>query len=369
MWRERCSRYLSQRRAEGLYRHLSPADGWTLQFSSNDYLGLAQSPLETMVHDPVGSGGSLFAGGYHAAHLALERLFAQFLQVDACLYVQSGYVANLACMAAAAAVGLQVLIDRSVHASVYDGLKLAGIQPLRFRSFDQADFHHKLAQIDAPFVLVTEGVFSMSGLAPDLRQLHAALDPEMGQLWVDEAHSFGLMGAAGRGAVAAAGLDQAAVPLRIIPLGKAMAGQGAIIAGCYEWIEVIKQTARPIIYSTAPAPAMARFLIQNLHRLAQARRQREKLRLLIADFCDYRQQSGWNWTESHAPIQILRLGSIEKASALATALADQGIACLATRPPTIPLADAGLRFVLTAEHERQDLQRLFACLSKLIRGC
>lgn len=361
-------------KAKGLYRRQRLAGAQDLQFASNDYLGLARHPLLAKAYaqayssQPCGSGGSALVSGYHGAHQALEQAFAEFLQVESCLFLSSGYVANLSVMALLAAIKADILIDKAVHASIYDGLTLHQLSPKRYLHQDLADFARKLARMPEHSVVITEGLFSMSGEIAALASMADLMSTRQQVLLVDEAHSFGILGAKGRGAVAAAGLDQKTVPLRVIPLGKAMAGQGAILAGEADWIDALLQVARPYIYSTAASPAQALGLKAALSFLAEADEQRAALGQLIAYFRRCAKETPWNWRDSHTPIQQLRLGCPFRAQSVASALQAAGIFCIPMRQPTVSREDSGLRISLNAGHRFADIDRLFSCLNEILHA-
>lgn len=339
-----------------------------LQFSSNDYLSLSRDPhiqqayCEGYQTFGSGSGGSLVICGYQAPHQALERDFAQTLAVDDCLVFSSGYAANLAIARLLNILHIHALIDKGLHASFYDGLSLEKTRFSRYLHNNMQDFAVKSADVPENSVVITEGIFSISGQKTPLNHLASAGHP----LIVDEAHSFGIVGAQGKGAVFAANLSQETVPLRVIPLGKAFAGQGAIAAGKAHWIEALLQSARSLIYSTAPSPALIYGLHKTLDVLIQADDKRQQLQTLIHIFKRNIKESPLNWTDSETPIQQLILGCAAKAIALSDTLKKSGIICMPIRYPTVHPKASGLRIVLNAHHEEQDIQRLFTALHEAL---
>ncbi len=323
-----------------------------LNFSSNDYLGLATLPDIQAAYQagfkqfPAGSTGSMLVSGYHEAHEALEYAFTNALEVDAARLFPSGYAANLSIMQLLATLNIYALIDKQVHASIYDGLRLSGGNYTRY---------HNTPKPNIPDAIVlTEGIFSMRGNIPNLTSL-AKNYP----LIVDEAHSFGVLGPNGLGSVVAHALTQNEVPLRMIPFGKALGAVGAIVVGDKDWITALTQTARPFIYSTAMSPAMAYGLRHALHYLQAADTARQTLQQNISVFKQQIKNSPLTWTDTDSPIQQLKLGSPQLANQYSEYLVTHHILCMPMREPTVKRTETGLRIVLTHSHTSDNIHYLF----------
>lgn len=357
--------YIAQQQAHGLYRRRELFDKTLLHFSSNDYLSLADDARIKQAYAtgakcfPVGSGGSMLVSGFHPMHEALETSFARALNVDACLVFSSGYAANLSVIHTLNCVGAHILVDKAAHASIYDGLTLAGASFTRFLHNDGGNFAAKIANCPNNTVVFTESIFSMSGQIAPLTSMIATAKPYEFELIVDEAHAFGVLGTEGLGAVIAEGLTQTEVPLRIIPLGKAFGAFGAIVAGQGVWIEALLQAARAYRYSTAISPAMAFGLLETLDIVRHADKRREKLQTLVAYFRDCIAQSPYRWRNSHSPIQQLQLGCPHQALSITCFLREQGILCLPMRQPTVSRTETGLRVILNYNHTTDDIDTLF----------
>jgi 8-amino-7-oxononanoate synthase len=357
---------------QGLYRQrqVTEAHDKFINFSSNDYLSLASDPHLKKAYQhgferyPTGSGGSMMVCGYHPTHKALEQAFAEALKVDDCVLFTSGFAANLSVTALLARFDAHIFIDKMVHASIYDGLQLSGANFSRYLHNNLVDLQAKIKDAPNHSVLMTEGVFSMSGQCAPLTEL-ALLGREKTQgLIIDEAHSFGLLGHQGLGAVVEHQLTQNDVPLRIIPLGKAYAASGAIVAGQGVWIDALLQSARPQIYSTAISPAYAYGLLETLERVRGADQRRVKLGELVSYFRDAIKSSPLKWRDSSTLIQQLQLGCPEQALHFAERLREQSIICLPMRQPTVSRQDTGLRVILNYNHEPEHIDALFKCLHR-----
>ena len=183
---------------------------------------------------------------------------------------------------------------------------------------------------------------------------------------VDEAHAFGLYGPEGLGRVAALGLTAQQVPLRIIPLGKAMGVQGAIVAGQSLWVQAFLQEARGGIYSTAMSPALAAGLMDVLALLRASEEARYNLERNSLYFKQLATQTPLRWRASDSAIHYLFLGCNVKALAVSEALAQQGIVCRAMRAPTVPTKEAGLRVVIRADHTFSQIERLIQSLTQVV---
>lgn len=366
---QRLKQILTDKQAAGLYRQRSVCvdDTEMINFSSNDYLSLRSDPRLKKAYQtgyeryPVGSGGSPLVSGYYTSHRQLENAFAEALGVDDALFFTSGYAANLSLMALYAQLDALIYVDKAIHASIYDGMAKAGTCFHRYRHCD-VDHLKKLIQPSDLGVILTESVFSMSGQQAPLRELVNIASQHEWDVCVDEAHAFGVIGDEGLGLVKSLNFTQQEVPLRVIPLGKAFAGSGAVIAGQKDWIDALLQSARPYIYSTAPSPALAYGLLQTLDIIRAADERRETLGELIRYFRASIRSSNLTWRDSTSAIQQLQIGCPYKAQALSKHLLQEGILCMPMRQPTVTKQETGLRVMLNYHHQPEDIDRLFRFL-------
>ncbi|CEG56840.1 aminotransferase class I/II-fold pyridoxal phosphate-dependent enzyme [Legionella fallonii] len=368
---EKIREYTGQLRQQGLLRvrQLSePTNSTLIHFDSNDYLSLTQDNDIAEAYRqgystyPSGSGASMLLSGYHPNHQAVERAFAELLEVDECILFSSGYAANLAITALLGSIKAHCVVDKSIHASVYDGLALSQVSYTRYQHNDMLDLAQKLNPVASGAVVLTEGIFSMSGQTAPLAAIAALCHSNKTTLLVDEAHSFGILGSKGRGAVYSHGLTQHDVPLRVIPLGKAFAAQGAIVAGQQEWIQALLQAGRSVIYSTAVSPALSYGLLKTLDVIVNADNRREKLNHLVVLFREKTTSSPLQWADSVTPIQQLQLGCPHLALHYAQELKKARFSCFAIRTPTVNIKATGLRVILNYNHQEEQIHHFFKTL-------
>lgn len=367
LW-HRLQQALTDRQVTGLHRQRVVRDDCLIiNFSSNDYLSLTSDPRLKKAYQtgyeryPVGSGGSPVVSGYHAVHRQLENAFAEALGVDDALFFSSGYTANLSLMALFTHLDALMYVDKAVHASIYEGMANAGTRFKRYRHVDVGHLQKKI-ESSAPAIILTESVFSMSGQYAPLEALSQFAVKHAFDLCVDEAHAFGLVGSEGLGLVHALSLTQEQVPLRVIPLGKAFAGSGAMIVGQKDWIDGLLQLSKPYIYSTAPSPALAYGLLQTLDVIREADDRRRQLADLIHYFRSAIQSSSLTWRDSTSAIQQLQIGCPYQAQALSAHLLQQGILCYPMRQPTVTQQETGLRVILNYHHQPENIDHLLKCL-------
>ncbi len=344
-----------------------------LNFSSNDYLGFAQHPAVVTAFQEaagtygVGSAGSALVSGFFAAHETLERTAAELFGYEACLYTGSGYLANTAILQTLLDVRSHCVQDKRNHACLLDGARHSGARLTRYPHSDTAAAESLCAKAETDnLFLVSDGVFSMDGDCADLSALSRIAKRYSATLMIDDAHGVGVCGKTGLGSVQAAGLSAAEVPLLVVPCGKALGGQGALILSQASIIEALIQSARPYLFSTSPAPAMAAAVTAALNVLQQEPEHHLRLRQTINDFTRAAKNAGLPLLPSSTAIQPLMAGSNARALYWSEALADRGIWLSAIRPPTVAQGQARLRITLTARHQPADIEHLVTALVEVV---
>ena len=345
-----------------------------VSFCSNDYLGLGQhldvvaAMQEAAAWHGVGSTGSPAVSGHHREHAAFEREMAQWLGYPRALLFGSGYLANLAVLQSLLREGDVCVQDKLNHACLIDGARLSGAELKRYPHLDvEAALRQLMSRRDGAALLATDGVFSMDGDSAPLADLALVARAQGALLYVDDAHGVGVLGPEGRGSIAAAGLGPREVPLLLVPLGKAFGGQGAVLLGPEDLVGHIAETARPYLYSTAPAPAMAAAMRASLRLIRGQAWRRAKLVSLVARFRRGAAALGLPLQESFTAIQPLLLGENQRALEVSAALEQRGYLVTAIRPPTVPEGQARLRITLSADHSEADVDGLLAALAEAVR--
>lgn len=340
-----------------------------LNFSGNDYLGLAGHPALVAAlkraadAHGVGATAAHLVCGHRAPHAVLEDALAEWTGRERALLFSTGYMANLGVLSALLQPGDLCVQDRLNHACLIDGAKLAGCTLKRYRHNDAEGARRQLqSQPDGAAVLATDGVFGMDGDIAPLRALATAAADHGATLLVDDAHGLGVLGPDGAGSVAAAGLDGREVPILMATLGKALGTAGAFVAGSTALIEALVQFARTFVYTTAMPPALAAATLAAVDVARRESWRRDHLRALIAHFRDGAARLGVRLGDSGTPVQPLLLGEANRALALADALEADGLMAVAIRPPTVPAGQSRLRITLTAAHQTSDVDRLLKAL-------
>jgi 8-amino-7-oxononanoate synthase len=346
-----------------------------VSFCGNDYLGLSQhldvvaALQESAAWHGVGSTGSAGVSGHHAEHAAFEREMAQWLGYERGLLFGSGYQANLAVLQSLLEEGDVCVQDKLNHACLIDGARLSGCELKRYPHGDvEAAMRQLMSRRDGAAVLATDGVFSMDGDQAPLADLALVARAQDATLYVDDAHGIGVLGPEGRGSLAAAGLGPREVPLLLVPLGKAFGGQGAMLLGNAALISHVAETARPYLFSTAPAPAMAAAMRASLRLIRAQPWRRAKLASLVARFRRGASARGLPLQESFTPIQPIVLGDNTRALTASKALETQGYLVTAIRPPTVPDGQARLRVTLSCDHSEADVDGLLNALAEALKS-
>jgi 8-amino-7-oxononanoate synthase len=357
----------------GRYRRLQGRTG--IDFTSNDYLGLAESDeLRQAAMDaiargvPVGAGGSRLLRGNHPEHEALEAEAASHFGAEAALYFGAGYTANHAIFSTLPQRGDIVLHDELVHASVHEGLRRCRAPHERVPHNDADACAERLTQWrkaggrGRPWIAV-ESVYSMDGDSPALADLVAVADRHDAVLVVDEAHATGVLGPDGRGLAAPfEGRDNV---ITLHTCGKALGTSGGFVLGPKTVRDFLVNRARPFIFATAPSPLIAAVTRAAL-QISREPARRERLARLVAFAArELKTRCGLDALPSH--ILPIIIGGDTKAVALASALQAQGFDVRAIRPPTVPEGTSRLRIALSASLSEKIISELFEAMATALR--
>lgn len=379
-------------REQGLHRQLrrvdSPQsahiaiDGKTLlNFSSNDYLGLANEPalkeaaIKAVEEFGAGAGASRLICGSLAPHHELEEALAAFKGTEAALTFSTGYAAALGTIGALVGKDDIIVIDKLVHASIVDAARLSGAKLRVFAHNDLNDLERILKWADSVqsprpkvqsqrVLIVAESVFSMDGDCAPLRKIVELKNQYGAWLMVDEAHATGLYGKHGRGLAEEFGVSDG-IEVQMGTLGKALGASGGYIVGSRTLIEFLINRARNFIFSTAPVPAAAAAAVAGI-RFVQSPNGKARRKLLQERITQFRSLLGKPDSNFLSAILPLILGQETKAVEAAAALLKENIYVPAIRYPTVARGEARLRVTLTAAHERGDVATLASALKQFL---
>lgn len=345
-----------------------------INFSSNDYLGLANDPaikqalINALQTDDIsyGSGAAHLVTGHHLQHHLVEDELADWLGTERALLFSTGYMANLAVPQALLQKGDIILADKLNHASLLDGAKLSDAEMKRYPHLDMKALERRLQDAQAKqqqAMIVTDGVFSMDGDMAPLPTLQKLAQQYDAWLFVDDAHGIGTLGEQGKGCFEHYHLQPDANTIIVGTLGKAFGTSGAFVAGSQELIEALIQFARPYIYTTAMPQLNAVAIRQALQKVTQAQASRETLQRNIEYFKQQAKQIGLQLMPSNTAIQPILLGDSETALEWSDYLRQHGLWVTAIRPPTVPNNQARLRITLSASHTQAHIDRLLKALA------
>jgi 8-amino-7-oxononanoate synthase len=400
---EELSLRLNAIRAQGLHRELRRVDSAQgprltiagrelLNFSSNDYLGLANHPalkeaaIKAVEKFGAGAGASRLICGSLAPFHELEETLAAFKGTEAALTFSTGYAAALGTITALVGKDDIIIVDKLVHACIVDAAKLSGAKLRVFDHNDLNDLDEKLkwaaeatrnTQHATRVLIVTESIFSMDGDAAPLRELVALKEKYGAWLMVDEAHAIGLYGANRRGLAEALGVSER-IEIQMGTLGKALGASGGYICGSRKLVDFLVNRARSFIFSTAPVPTAAAAALAGIQLVqsSEGKKLNEQLwrniqvvednvRSLKFPAAESQSVLTSSPTSNGSAIIPLIIGDEAAAVAAATQLREQGLFVPAIRYPTVARGAARLRITLTAAHSADQVSILTRALEQI----
>jgi 8-amino-7-oxononanoate synthase len=330
-----------------------------LNFSSNNYLGLARHPQvlegvkQVLEHWGAGATSSRLISGTSVIHQDLESALAAFVRREAALLFPSGYMANLGVITALAGPGDAVVLDRLCHASLVDAVRLSGARLFVYRHTDLEDAERALSRAASyrRRILMTESLFSMDGDFAPLEELRKVAERHGALSIVDDAHALGLWETRTEGWNVVIGT-----------LSKSLGTQGGFAAASREIIDLLINKARPFIFTTGLSPlcvAAAQAALSLIQEDTQAREHVKKLSLRLRNAL---KDLGFDTLGSQSQIIPILLGEADRALACADHLLQAGIFAPAIRPPTVHAGQCRIRFSVTAEHVDADIEQVLSAL-------
>ncbi|MCF6808115.1 8-amino-7-oxononanoate synthase [Thiotrichales bacterium 19S9-12] len=340
-----------------------------INFSSNDYLGLTtdkrikEALKESIDIYGFGSGSSVVVSGYSGQQKKLEVEFAQFVNRERAIFLNNGYMANLAVISTLFNRHHTIASDKLIHASILDGIQLSRAKHKRYRHLDISHLSNILDK-ETIEAVITESIFSMEGDLAPLGQISILTKKQNSLLIVDDAHGAGILG---NSSLEYFNLNQQEVDILVTPLGKAFAGTGAFVSGSAALIDTIRQFARSYHYTTALPPFIAQGLLKVLEIIKSETWRRVKLQELIGHFIEKSNQLGLSLVSNElTPIKSIVIGSNHKVTEIKQKLLDQGYLVSAIRPPTVPENTARIRISINSIHTRNEIDSLLSLLANLV---
>ena len=370
---------------DGLYRRLRQLEGEQLararfdgrevvNLSSNNYLGLTTHPkmreaaLQAVRSLGVGSGSVRTIAGTMDLHMELERRIAAFKKTEASVVFQSGFAANAGTVSALLGKGDLILSDELNHASIIDGARLSRAEIRVFPHRDAAALERLLEETKdiKRRLVITDGVFSMDGDIAPLPQLAALARSHGAIMMIDDAHSSGVLGRAGRGTVDHYDVH-GQVDVQVGTLSKAIGVLGGYVCGSKSLVDYLHHRARPFLFSTSHPPAVAAACLKAFDVLEDEPERIERLWTNTKRFKDGLKRLRFDTGSSETPITPIMVGEADLAMRFSDRLFERGVFAQGIGFPTVAKGKARLRTIVTATHTDEDLDRALSILGDVGR--
>ncbi len=345
----------------------------TLNFCSNNYLGLANHPKivqavqKATAEYGVGPGAVRTIAGTMSLHLELEKRVAAFKGVETSITFQSGFTANGATIPALVGKDDIIFSDELNHASIIDGSRLSGARIVRYAHCDPTDLERVIREEEGSYqraLIVTDGVFSMDGDIAPLDQIYDVANSHDILLMVDDAHGEGVLGKGGRGIVDHFNLH-GKVDIEVGTFSKAFGVMGGVVAGNPVIVEWLRQRGRPFLFSSAMTIPDVAACIAAIDILEESTELVDRLWDNARYFKAEMKRLGFDIGQSVTPITPVMLGEAPLAQQFSRELFEEGVFAMSLGFPTVPRGKARIRVMISAAHQRQDLDQGLAAFAKI----
>ena len=377
-FREELVNRLGEIRAAGLYkseRSITSTQGTEissdgrelLNFCANNYLGLANdhriraAAVSAITDRGFGVASVRFIAGTQDIHKDLEATVSKFLGTDDTILFSSCFDANGGVFESLFGEGDVIISDELNHASIIDGIRLSKAARQRYKNRDMADLERALIESEGfkNKIIVTDGVFSMDGYIAPLQEICDLAEKYQAVVMVDDSHAVGLIGEGGRGTPELLGVQER-VDIYTGTFGKALGGAaGGYVSGRGEIVELLRQKARPYLFSNSLAPALVAGSIEAI-RIAADPLEGVELRSNLESnskyFRELMQRAGFDLLPGSHPIIPVMFGEAKLATELASKLFDRGIYVTAFSFPVVPKDKARIRVQISASHTREQIE-------------
>jgi 8-amino-7-oxononanoate synthase len=366
--RENIRERLTVKANHGLLRSLV-VRGHLIDFSSNDYLGLARglpdllgSEADSHRQERRGATGSRLISGHSAFYEQVEEQICSFHRSQSALIFSSGYLANISLIGALVTRHTTILYDELIHASLRDGIRLSGVKAFSFRHNDCTDLEVLAKRFAGPILIVVESLYSMDGDYAPLLEIVLLAERYGAEVVVDEAHSVGIIESEGRGLVNLLGIESR-VLARTVTFGKALGCHGAAVISDEIVRQVLINEARGFIFTTAMSPHSLREIQRSYQALPHLNRQRKKLIENIDLFS--RLVRGEESPITDSPIKVVLIPGNSQVLHAAEQLQKSGFSVVPIRAPSVPAGKERLRICLHSFNQEQDIRALAKALKSL----
>ena len=367
---------LARLEADGLYKHelvmttpqgshVGVAErGDLLNLCANNYLGLANHPeMVAAAHEALdrwgyGMASVRFICGTQALHRELEERLSEFLGTEDTILFGSCFDANGGVFEALLDANDAVISDQLNHASIIDGIRLCKARRLRYANGDMDELEaHLVEASDARFRLIaTDGVFSMDGYAAKLDEICDVAERHDALVLVDDSHAVGFVGPQGRGTHARFDVVER-VDVLTGTLGKAVGGaSGGYVSGRQEVVDILRQRARPYLFSNSVAPVVVGASLRALDLIERSDDLRDRLWTNTRSFRTQMTELGFDVLPGDHPIVPVMVGDASEAARFSRALVAHGVFAVAFSYPVVPLGTARIRTQMSAAHTDADLE-------------
>lgn len=343
-----------------------------IMIGSNNYQGLTSDPrviaaaVKATEEFGTGCSGSRFLNGTTSLHIELEKELAEFLGKEDCVTMSTGFQTNIGVISAIAGRKDYIFCDKENHASIYDGCKLSYAKMVRFNHLDYDELERKIQEVpeDAGILIITDGIFSMTGDICDLPRLVEIKNKYGARLMVDDAHAFGVLGKTGAGTAEHFGLTDE-VDLIYGTFSKSLASMGGYCGCSHEVAEFIRHTSRPFIFSASITPGCLAATLEAL-RILKAEPERISRLTEVAEYMrKLLRERKIKFADSKAPIIALFTYDQEVTLTICKRLFEEGVYANPVLPPATPPGQCLVRTTYTTTHKNEELEEAADIIAKV----
>lgn len=346
--------------------------GRKIMIGSNNYQGLTSDPrviaaaVKATEEFGTGCSGSRFLNGTTSLHITLEKELAEFLGKEDCVTMSTGFQTNLGVISAIAGRKDYIFCDKENHASIYDGCKLSYAKMVRFSHLNYDELEEKLKEVptDAGILIITDGIFSMTGDICDLPRLVEIKNKYGARLMVDDAHALGVLGKTGAGTAEYFNLIDE-VDMICGTFSKSLASIGGYCACSKQTADYIRHNSRPFIFSASITPGSLASTLEAL-KIIKAEPERIKNLNNVADYMrKLLRERNIKFADSKAPIIALFTYEQDVTLAICKRLFDEGVYANPVLPPATPFGQCLVRTTYTSTHKKEELEEAADIIAKI----